>query len=158
MHPSCSWFPPDVPAVGGRPCVGHLVRGRSVSLQQASCGQQGRPGAHRGNDGCGSGPSTQPGQEGVIVNQGSRPHSTWDQDDVVTGGGIHVLGGHNRRSLTAANRTRFDGAERHLVPVRQPTPQFNRAEDVEEFEAVEKEDTNLSTHAIRISSPQACLR
>ncbi|ETI86823.1 MAG: hypothetical protein Q613_PSC00249G0001, partial [Propionibacterium sp. DORA_15] len=37
-------------------------------------------------------------------------------------------------------------------------PQFNRAEDVEEFEAVEKEDTNLSTHAIRISSPQACLR
>ena len=158
MHPSCSWLPPDVPAMGGRPGEGPLVRGCPVALQQASCGQQGGSGAHRRDDGCGSSPSTQPGQEGAIVNQGSRPHSTWDQDDVVTGGGIHVLGGHDHRPLTAVNRARFDGAERHLVPVRQPTPQFNRAEDVEEFEAVEKEDTNLSTHAIRISSPQACLR
>lgn len=97
MHPSCSWLPPDVPAMGGRPGEGPLVRGCTVALQQASCGQQGGSGAHRRDDGCGSSPSTQPGKEGAIVNQGSRPHSTWDQDDAVTGGGIHVLGGHDHR-------------------------------------------------------------
>ena len=102
----------------------------------------------------------------MIVDQGSRLHSTGDQDDVATGGAIHILSGHDRRSLIAANQTKVDHAEGHLVTGQTIDPQFNRVKDIEKFSSSQAVNSHISriidhrksTHACTLifPLPQAC--